>query len=114
MSESVSIHFENMKENEQARFEQGFGLLIVYIEYRVKGREGEPPSDKLLRARVKQRTAQGFSYGKDLVAPRKISNVSDARTICIDKLTKYCHYIRFEFDPLMECGSITLPAKKWL
>jgi hypothetical protein len=73
--------------------------IHVYIEYRFVSRPGESPADKLLRARVRMPNAEGWDYGCELIAPRRITELWKAEQACVEKLARYCSVIVFEYDP---------------
>ena len=73
--------------------------IHVYVEYRFQTTHGQIPSDKLLRARVRMPDAEGWSYGKELVAPRRITEVWKAEQVCVEKLCTMCRVIVFDYDP---------------
>ena len=74
-------------------------VIHVYVEYRFSGTPGEIPRDRLLRARCRQWSAEGWMYGRELIAPRRVVDVSTVERLCIEKLAELTREIVFEFDP---------------
>jgi hypothetical protein len=72
--------------------------IHVYVEYRMSGAPGEIPRDRLLRARVRQWTAEGWTFGKELIAPRRVFNVRQVEEICIAKLWRRTRKIIFDYE----------------
>ena len=101
-----------MAQTQNQEYDQEYGMKLetihVYIEYRMKSEPGRRPADKVLRARVRQESSDGFVYGAELIAPRRIVEPYQAKQICCQKLVPLAKNIVFEFDPL-----IGLPAEIW-
>lgn len=62
---------------------------------RCRGSQREPPTLKVLRARVRQKGADGFVFGADLIGPRYVTSIDQVKQIVRRKLMGKCSGIYF-------------------
>jgi hypothetical protein len=87
------------------RFDAGIcklceGKPLVNNDYchRCGGTFKEPPSSKALMARVRERDVVGFIFGKDLIGPKIVTDIFEAKRIIRQKLLDKVSAILFVSD----------------
>lgn len=68
--------------------------IEAYCE-RCRGSQLEPPTLRVLRARVRDHNSNGFVHGNDLIAPRYITRIDQVKDIVRKKLSGKVQEIRW-------------------